>query len=120
MAVHIGLYAIVIPRKCIDSVFPGGFEEYKNQKEKEWRLLNDHPLVGGEFVWFDESIVVVHAGFNPGLDIHWDEIDYWVELGLIFEVHIGLVDTHGTNCPWLIFDEESRMVTAGKNLAQFE
>ena len=120
MAVHTGLLTVVIPRKCIDSVMPGGFEEYKNQKEGKWVLLNDHPLVGGEFVWFDESIVVVHINLNPGLDSHWDEIDYWVELGLNYEVHIWLVDTQGTDCPWLIFDEESRMVTAGEDIAQFD
>jgi hypothetical protein len=120
MAIHTGLLSIVIPRRCIDSVFPGGFEEYKNQKEAEWVLLNEHPLVGGEFVWFDESIVVVHASFNPGLDTYLDEIEYWVELGLNDEVHIGLVDTQGTDCPWLIFDEESGMVRAGDNLPQFE
>ena len=60
-------------------------------------------------MWFDENIVVVDD--SMGGAHHIDPVfEYWENLGLDPEVHIGYADPFGTNCPWLIFDEELRMV----------
>ena len=85
MAVHIGLATIIVPRNCIDAVFPGGFEEYR--KQEEGGFWNNHPVVG-DFVWFDENIVVVDD--SMGGAHHIDPVfEYWENLGLDPEVHIG-------------------------------
>ena len=110
MAVHVGLATIIIPRNCIDAVFPGGFEKYKMQNER--RFVDS-------FVWFDESIVVVDDSMGGAHHID-SVIEYWGDLGLDPEVHIGYASPFGTNCPWLIFDEESSMVMADENLPLFE
>jgi len=112
MAVNIGMATFFIPRNCIDAVFPGGFEKYK--EEHEGRFVED-------FIWYDESIVVVHdsMGYFDGV------IEKWADLGLDPNIHIGFADGRGTNCPWLTFEvHEERtnpyMVSANDNLPQFE
>ena len=116
MPVHVGLATIIIPRNCIDSVFPGGFEKYRLLNEERWS--RGHPIID-EFIWYDDYIVVVDD--SMGGAHHIDPIiEYWRELGLDPERHIGYAGADGSHSTWLEWIDGVSMVKAIEKIPQFE
>ncbi len=129
MAVHFAMTTMIVPRTCVDAVYPGGFEQFKLDNSRNW---NDDFAYGltsppDKFQYYDDNIVIVDINMDhgAGADIE-GTIAYWSEFGLDFPTHIGVVFTDPktglgiTNCPWLEFDDESMMISSNENLSKFE
>ena len=124
MAVHIGLVTIVVPRNCVEAVYPGGFDEYKKEIDAQRRygltadnMFNEHPPV--DFIWYDEEIVIVDINMGGTHNIN-PVYEYWESFGLDSKVHIGIVDPMGgSHTPWLILGEDW-MIRATENVPKFE
>ena len=124
MAVHIGLVTIVVPRNCVEAVYPGGFDEYKKEIDAQRRYagtadnwFNEHPP--DDFIWYDEKIVIVDI--SMGGSQHNNAVcEYWESFGLDSKVHIGFVDPiQGSHTPWLILGEDW-MIRATEKVPKFE
>ena len=129
MAVHFAMTTMIIPRTCVDAVYPGGFEQFKLDRIEIWDSgFWEHQLsMIDKFQYFDDNIVIVDINMDGGAggDIGWN-FDYWSEFGLDPLTHIGVVFTDPktglgiTNCPWLEVDDDTRMISSSGNLPKFE